>query len=196
MRRKLNEGQERLWKAFIFLVRLLPLSIPLYLILWLNVSMLPMQRAVADQTVWILRALGFDATESSLIISVGAVDPFIFYIGEDCTGWKSMIFYFALILATLGTGTRKRLLGLAIGIPLIYLGNLLRIIAVVFVEEAFGYDAAMWIHDWLWQAGLMALVLGLWLIWLELDYLKGKADSIIKPNKRRKSGKMRSKNRL
>jgi exosortase/archaeosortase family protein len=172
-KKRLTPQQERMWRVMLFLVRLTLLSVPLYAVLWLNISLVPMQAVIAGQVAWLLGAAGFGVAVNGLFLTVGeaGAGSFTFFIGPDCTGWKSMIAFFALVFATLGIGMRKRLLGLAAGIPLIYLGNLARITVVVLIERGFGLDAAMVFHDLLWQAGLIALVLALWLAWLEWDAL-------------------------
>lgn len=162
---KLTPQQKRLWHTLLFLIRFLILVIPLYIILIFQISLLPLQFIVADHASLLLKFFGFEVVQEELILKVGT-EPFIFYIGEDCVGWKSMLCYFALIFAVLGVSLRKRLIGLLAGLPLIYLGNLARIFLVVLVQQVYGYSAAMFIHDWLWQAGLIALILILWIIWL------------------------------
>jgi exosortase/archaeosortase family protein len=169
----LSKDQERLWKTLQFIVRFTLFSIPLYLILWLNVGMMPLQSLVAGHAAWAIDALGYGVSREGLFLSVGQASPFIFLISEDCTGWKSMLAFIALVISTLCVTFKKRALGIAIGIPLIYLGNLARILLVVVIEAAYGYEAALFFHDWLWQAGLIALVLVLWLAWLRSDYLFG-----------------------
>ena len=77
-----------------------------------------------------------------------------------------MLFLFALIFAVPAISLRKRILGLIIGIPIIWLGNLGRVAGVVLAQGAWGREGAMLIHDWLFQAGLVTLVLGIWLAWL------------------------------
>ncbi len=174
---KLTKEQERLWRTLQFIIRFTVFSIPLYLIIWLNIGMMPLQFLVADHAFWAIDAYGYSVSMDGLLMSVGQDSPFMFLIGEDCTGWKSMLAFVALVIATLGVSLRKRALGIAVGIPLIYLGNLARILLVVMAEAAYGYDAALFIHDWLWQAGLIALVLVLWLGWLRYDSIR----SMMKP---------------
>lgn len=169
---KLTKGQQKQWEILQFLLRLLVLSIPLYLILWLNPSMLHIQRAVTDHSHMVLTAMGLEVESTDLIIMIGTYRPFVIYIGPDCTGWKSMVAYFALLLATMGVTMRKRALGLLAGIPLIYAGNIFRIVMVVVIEGTWGREAATFFHDFLWQVGLTALVIILWLAWLRWDFIK------------------------
>ncbi|MBN1896956.1 MAG: exosortase/archaeosortase family protein [Candidatus Aenigmarchaeota archaeon] len=165
---------EKLVRLLLFVVRLILLSVPLYLVIVLGISMLPLQQAVAAHSEWLISASGFDVSSMGLVLVCGPGEPFTFYIGEDCTGWKSMMLLFALMFATMEAGYRRKLLGLAVGIPLIYAANLLRILAVVFTESLYGYDTAMFVHDWLWQLGLLAVVLVIWLCWLKWDRLTAK----------------------
>ena len=176
---KLTKEQERLWNTLQFIVRFTIFSIPLYLIIWLNVGMMPLQSLVADHSFLMIDAFGYDVSRDGLLLSVGEDQPFRFLIGEDCTGWKSMLAFAALVIATLGVTLKKRAIGIVVGIPLIYLGNLARIIIVVMAESAYGYDAAIFIHDWLWQAGLIALVLVLWLGWLRHESLHSRMMPIL-----------------
>ncbi len=167
---KLSKRDEKLWDALHFLIRLLLFSIPLYLILWMNPSLLPLQEAVTAQSRSALGLLGVEVLRSDLVLMVGeSCDPFIMFIGPDCTGWKSMVLFFALLFATVGASMRKRIAGLLIGLPVIHFGNVARIVVVVLIQRALGTDAAVLCHDVLWQAGLGALVLGLWAIWLKWD---------------------------
>lgn len=185
--KRLTREQKKLWKTLQFVLRFTLLSIPLYLVLWLNLSMLPAQHLVADHATWALSALSFTVTKSDLILGAGAEKPFLFYIGPDCIGWKSMLCFIALVFASLGVKMKKRILGIVFGIPAIYLGNLARIIIVVLIERSYGLEAALVFHDWLWQAGLMALVLSAWLIWLKWEDIQSFLVSFWEQWKRGKS---------
>jgi exosortase/archaeosortase family protein len=178
--KKLDNRQQRLWSAFEFLVRLLVLSIPLYLIIGVGLSgtlLSPLQSAVVEQSAWVLERMGFEVQYSDVFVtssSSPAAEPFNFMINEDCTGWKSMLFLFALLFAVPGIALGKRLWGLVFGLPAIWVGNLARVVGVVLAEQAYGVEAALIIHDYLWQAGLIALVLGIWMAWLGLAREKRK----------------------
>jgi exosortase/archaeosortase family protein len=162
----LDRKQKKLWHFLIFLIRLTLLSIPVYIILWSDFILLPLQALTASNTAFILSSMGFGVKVHNLLISIGDASPFTFFIGPDCTAWKSLLAFFALVFAPPGFKMSRRLKGLAVGFPAIYAGNILRIILVVLIERNFGNEAAVVFHDWLWQAGLIALVLLLWLCWL------------------------------
>jgi len=161
---KLTPEQQRLWKTLQFLLRLLALSAPLYLIIFFAADLSALQLAAAGQSAWLLRVLGWSVSQSGPLLTTG---DFTFLINQDCTGWKSVLFLFALIFAVPGIALKKRLTGLAIGFPLIWLGNLGRILGTVFVQAGWGTETALLAHDWGWQLGLVGLVLGIWLAWLK-----------------------------
>jgi exosortase/archaeosortase family protein len=182
---KLTKDQEKMWQTLLFLVKLLILVIPLYLILAFNVDLSPLQEITTNQAYWMFKNMGFDVSRDGFILSVSSAsgvntNPVVFLISEDCTAWKSILLLFALIVAVAGVSMKKRLLGLAVGIPVLWLGNLARIFAIVLIAQNYGFAAANVVHDYLWQLGLISLVLLIWVAWL---WFSGK----IKPIKIKKS---------
>jgi exosortase/archaeosortase family protein len=170
--KKLNKSQLRMLKTFEFLVRLLLLSIPLYLIIGFGMSsnlLKPLQASVAGQSGWVLEQMGYRILYDDVFITAYSdygKEPFNFMINEDCTGWKSMLFLFALMFAVPAITMRKRLIGLVIGVIVIWIGNIARVVGVVLAERAYGVEVALLVHDYLWQVGLICLVLVIWLVWL------------------------------
>lgn len=163
---KLSAGQERLWETFLFLIKILVFAIPLYLVLTFQGALYPLQDLVSQNVYIVLRYFGYDVVREGFLLSIEGENPFIFLVSEDCTGWKSMLFLIALIVAVPKVSRGKRMVGIIFGIPLIYLGNLLRILLIVQVEQVYGLEFANVIHDYLWQAGLISLVLVIWVFWL------------------------------
>ncbi|MBU0530599.1 MAG: exosortase/archaeosortase family protein [Candidatus Aenigmatarchaeota archaeon] len=165
-----TQRNKQLHKTMIFFWRLVLLSIPLYIVLTLAINLGFMQNIVATQSLWMFSLTGFTVAQDGPALTVGleneAQQPFSFAISEDSTGWKSMLFMFALIFAVPDVHNKKRLLGLLF-IPVVWAGNLLRIWAIVMIERSYGFQAAMVAHDYLWRIGLLVLVIGLWLIWLK-----------------------------
>lgn len=106
--KNLTPQQKRLWETFLFLAKVLVLSVPLYMIIIFSVSLYPLQALDASVSSGILRSLGYAVTQEGATITVGGPNPFSFFLTEDCTAWKSFLFLFALIFAVpkvpLGTG--------------------------------------------------------------------------------------------
>jgi exosortase/archaeosortase family protein len=166
---KFNPAQKRMWNVIVFLARLLVLTVPLYLIMSFSSLLFPIQLLVASQVGWILQAMGYTVVQYSALITVS--DPlsgwiFKFWIDADCTAWKSMLLAFALIFAVPRVKMKKRLYGLVLALPVIWIGNLVRITWSVLIEQSYGLETAIFVHDVLWQLGLTVIVLVVWLIWL------------------------------
>jgi exosortase H (IPTLxxWG-CTERM-specific) len=85
-------------------------------------------------------------------------------IVAECFGLLEMAIFAAAVLA-FATSWRKRLLGLALGLPVIFAFNLLRIGMLLWVgrhSRAF-FEFA---HLYFWQATLVLGITGLWLLWV------------------------------
>ncbi|MFH1978202.1 MAG: archaeosortase/exosortase family protein [Candidatus Aenigmatarchaeota archaeon] len=167
--KKMEKHNPQMWKTLIFFSRLVVLSIPVYLVITLGVDLIVLQNTVADNSYLMFKYTGFAVAKEGPALTVGLDDetrqPFYFIISEDSTGWKSLLFFGALLLAVPEIHNRKRMWGLIIGLPVIWIGNLVRIYVIVMVERSYGFQAAAITHDYLWQVGLMILVLATWLLW-------------------------------
>jgi exosortase/archaeosortase family protein len=172
LRLGMTPQQEKLWETFLFLVKVLVLSIPLYLVIIFSMSLYPFQAIDAFVSSGILRALGYQVLQEGAYLTVGTGNPFSFFLTEDCTAWKSFLFLFALIFAVPKVPLRKRLSGLGLGIPVLWLGNQARIVGVILTEQATDVQFAMLTHDYFWRVFLVFLVLGVWLVWMRCPYLR------------------------
>ncbi len=170
----LTKSQKRLWELEKFLLKVIALVIPVYLIIIFGVSLGPVQLEVARESGWILGAMGFNATlyGAAIVMEFAGKAPFFFTISADCTGWKAMLFFAALLLAVPRRAWRARIAGLAAGVAAIWLVNLFRVAAVVSTYSSYGLDAAMLVHDHIWQIGMGLAALLLWAAWLKLSVKK------------------------
>ena len=165
--KKLSKEQEQYWDILMFLLRLMLLSLPLYVVMSFPGSLYFAQIITANITFIYLEALGLPVTQQLMQNTIAyPQNPFIFIINEDCTGWKSLLFLFALIFAVKGPVFRSRLYGFLIGSGAILAANLARIFAVIAFEKVQGVDFAMFFHDWVFRYCLVALVLSIWVFWL------------------------------
>ncbi len=163
---RLNRKQGKLLTVVVFLARLALFSIPLYAVLWINPDMAPLQYAVRDETVLLAGFFGVDADVNGFDVNLSTVDgPMTVNIAEDCTGWKSVIAYMALVFAVPKVDNRKRLIGM-IGIPVIYAANIIRIAFLLWTAASMGISEFRLFHEYLWKFGLSAVVFGAWYVWL------------------------------
>lgn len=160
---KLTQREERLKDTVVFFTRLIVMAAPLYAIIFF-VDLYPLQAMIAGHSFLLLEGIGLSPQLDGVGMIVG---DFHFFISKDSTAWKSLLFLAALVVAVPGIAWRKRAWALGLGIPLVYLGNLGRVVGIVLTEQAFGQAAALAVHDYLWRFGLIALVLGIWLVWLK-----------------------------
>ena len=167
LKNKINQNKYKPYiQTLVFLLRLLLLSVPVYMIIYF-VNLYPLQVMVATHTTFLLKLMGFHVAMEGAAVSVGTEKPFNFIISEDSTGWKSFLFLSALIIAVPGIKWKKRVIGIFYGIIALYIGNILRVLTIVISERIYGMNIAMLIHDWLWEFGLTAMVLVLWVVWLK-----------------------------
>ncbi len=108
------------------------------------------------------RAIGVDAVvEGNLILLSSrtlAVDP-------QCTAFTLAAVYMALVLAYPVSWT-KRLLALAIGLPLLQIVNLARLVVVAYASEALAGKSFYIVHDYVFEFGMAFVVFIMWAVWL------------------------------
>nr|MBN2278368.1 exosortase H [candidate division Zixibacteria bacterium] len=85
---------------------------------------------------------------------------------DECTGLFEMLIYLAAVLS-FATTIRKKLLGVAFGLPAIFLFNVIRIIALL-LAGAKSYPVFQFMHLYLWQVTLIIMIAAIWILWLYL----------------------------
>lgn len=150
---------KRLGETLVFLIKLLLLSVPLYMVILLQLDLTALQELVTGLTYSFLDFSGYAIERQGFNL---IAEDFSFYISRDCTGWKGLVFLAALIIAT-KSSIRKKLAGLAL-LPAFFGFNLLRIVSMVWIGTA-NRQLFYVLHDFLWQFSMIAVVLSLWLMW-------------------------------
>lgn len=174
---------QKLLKILRFLVLFNLFAVPLYLFVAFNISIYPLQIFTAKVVHSSLSIAGVDAEIDDIDITVPSPDGnFTGTINWDCTGWKSVLAFIALIFAT-EEGLRKKIYSFAF-IPLIYAINIARatyIFMFVAMNGLSGYEA---LHSFLFGFFMITVVLCFWFVWLRYF-------NIEEPNKRiKKKGPM------
>jgi exosortase/archaeosortase family protein len=85
----------------------------------------------------------------------------ILRIDLDCTGASLMLVYAALVLAY-PLSAKRKLVGLAIGLPIIVLANLLRLAAVTQLSGPLDDKAFLFVHDYLFEVAMVSVVIIAW----------------------------------
>ncbi len=160
----------KLKQAILFLVKLNLLALPLYLIIYLNLSFAPLQNFLASLSSAIVGGFGYEVASASSVVAVrdgGTVSNF--EISWDSTGWKSLYVLTILALATPTISIKKKALFLAAGLPIIFLINFFRIITTIILTVQTGSVYFDFIHTVLWRAVAIASVIGLWYVWIRKE---------------------------
>ncbi len=92
------------------------------------------------------------------------MDGFAVRIIEECTGIFEVIIFVAAVLAFPTTWV-KRLIGLGMGIPLLYVFNVVRILVLILVGR-YQPDVFEFMHLYFWQATLILMITSVWLLWI------------------------------
>jgi archaeosortase B (VPXXXP-CTERM-specific) len=119
----------------------------------------------------------FTAQLTSAVVSLFGSDVFCFKqmvtfngfsveIIDECTGLLEMLIYSVAVLS-FSASIKQKLIGLAAGIPAIYLFNLLRII-VLLIVGSYSQEWFDFLHLYLWQVTLIVMIAAVWIGWLYL----------------------------
>lgn len=90
----------------------------------------------------------------------------ILRIDVDCTGISLLMLYSALVLAY-PLRAKWKFMGLAMGIPVLFLANLTRLIAVAMFSNMLSDKVFLFVHDYLFKIVMMGVVIGLWALFLQ-----------------------------
>ena len=122
----------------------------------------PVMKLTADITGACSNATGLTATVQGNDVVLASR---ILRIDPDCTGITLMIMYSALVLAY-PLSTKRKLLGLVIGIPVIAAANLARLFAVAQLSGVLSDNVFFFVHDYLFKVLMVAVVIVLWALYL------------------------------
>jgi len=172
-----GRNNEQLARVLGFFIKLNAYAVPLYTFLLLDIRFAFVQDFVRDASFFLLNSAGFSPALNGYVLSIpitngswGAV------INWDCTGWKSLLFMFALVMAA-GRSMDKKLAGLAVLLPLVFAVNIARIFFMFWIAST---NLALFpvIHAVVWSFGLLAAVLIFWILWMKWDTIKEQARGI------------------
>lgn len=150
--------------VLLFLIKFNLLLIPFYVIIYLDLSFYPLQIAFTNFLASILNSLGYQVSASDFLLFVGESGIPI-DISRDCIGWKGMYSLFALVFAT-PSELKSKLKFLSIGLPFMFLVNILRIIITLIIGLNLGLHYLEFIHTFLWQQVMIIVLISAWYLWL------------------------------
>lgn len=127
----------------------------------------PLTTLTANITFVLLKLIGMDVVrEASVIFQPGGFSYEIYF---RCTGFLPVACLTVSILAHSGC-LRHKLIGLAVGIPLLILLNLVRLVHL-FIIGVTRPDLFDFAHSVLWESAIILAVIGCWFIWKKWTYI-------------------------
>lgn len=117
--------------------------------------------ATARALYLVLRALGAESSLEGNLVRLGG---FGVRIIEECTGIFEAVIFAAAVLA-FPTGLAKKAIGIALGVPLLYLFNAARILVLLVVGRSWPARFEF-MHLYFWQATLILMITSVWLLWI------------------------------
>ena len=108
--------------------------------------------------------LSLFSSETSLTGNMVHLGQFSVDIIEECTGIFEALIFLAAVLAY-PTRWRDKLIGIGLGVPILYAFNLARILVLLWVGR-FHYALFDFMHIYFWQATLILMITSVWLLWI------------------------------
>jgi exosortase/archaeosortase family protein len=173
---KRTQKKKVIKEIFIFLIKFNVLLIPFYLIILLDINFYPLQIQFANFIAIILKGLGHNVEISNFILYVDNSYPID--ISRDCIGWKGIYSLFALLFATRGK-IKNKLKFFAIWAPILFLINIFRVLITLLIGLNYGLAYLEIAHSFLWQEGMILIVVAVWYVWLKKGNLIGDARNIL-----------------
>jgi archaeosortase B (VPXXXP-CTERM-specific) len=118
--------------------------------------------ATAEITGACLGFLGLATRVSGRIVSL---PNFSIEVVGECTGLYEMLIFLAAVIAY-PAGWKKKALGAALGIPLLYLINIVR---MVFITAVGNWSPSTFelMHLYFWQVAMILIIVAVWVLWIE-----------------------------
>jgi len=182
------KARKKLVEIALFLIKLNLFSALLVFLQIFQLPVLILTKATFLLTFFLTSILGLKAiaNNSTLILR-----DFTIVIDEDCSGWKALVFFLALIFSTPRRKIKERLTFLFLGSLSLFFFNILRIIVCILVLLKFPQSFLL-LHDILWRESMIFLTLLLWIVFLYKGRLKNIISSplvIIRWNSARRAGR-------
>jgi exosortase H (IPTLxxWG-CTERM-specific) len=123
----------------------------------------PYTALVAIGAELIVKAFGTEIVRDDLVIRS---PDFSLVIQEECNGISALLIFLAAVLAH-PVAPLKKLFGIALGIPAIYVFNEIRVVSLYYIK--WHWPAAFDVmHEYVWQALVIIFAIVAWLFWAGL----------------------------
>lgn len=136
---------------------------------WLVRRLSPLDQWTAQVTASVLEECGMEVEQQDAVLSHPT--GFGYEIYYRCTGLLPAAFLAVAVLAVPASGRRK-LAGIALGVPLVFLLNLARLVSLFYIGVSYP-GAFTLMHQLVWEAVVAGFVVGYWLWWMRAASMAG-----------------------
>jgi len=116
----------------------------------------------ADVTGLFLKLFGMSVNVSGRVVNLSNFSMEV--IGE-CTGLYEMLIFLAAMIAY-PANYKKKLIGAGLGIPLLYVINIIRMIFIAIIGN-WSPKTFDFMHLYFWQVAMILIIVSVWLLWIE-----------------------------
>lgn len=160
-RRKTKKEITRFYLIFPLLLLIIFFVFP-----YVNPYLEPQIIAVSSWTAgfmgFVLNFFGINTHNIGPVLSLNNLS--IRVVGE-CLGVKEMLIFFAVVLAS-PANYKKKLWGILLGIPVLYIVNILRMLLITAIGN-WNPKTFNFLHLYFWQVAGILIIGGIWLFWME-----------------------------
>ena len=134
--------------SWLGVIRFIALPLFLSLIFVYLVGFEPYQALIARCSSFLLSSLDVlhEREGFSLFLELQGV-PYEIVVSEACSGIASVLMFSSLVLGLPGVSTKKRGVALLLGLPFIFIGDILRISFVIYFSHLWDWAPYMMLHD-------------------------------------------------
>jgi len=172
----IGKREKLLVDVVLFLIKFSLFSIPIYIIKFLNLNLLPLQQIHAFILAYLLNLVSiksqvFYTLSPETLAEIPAIHlenfNLSFAIDNSCTGYIAMLALTGLIFSTPRKKFKQRVLFLIGGLLILFVINVLRIFLTILFALNFGEEYLDIVHGLLWREFLLIVVILLWIVFLK-----------------------------
>ena len=116
----------------------------------------------ADLTGLVLKLFGMTVNISGRVVSL---NNFSMEVVGECTGLYEMLIFLAAMIAY-PAGYKKKLIGAGLGLPLLYVINVIRMVFIAVVGN-WSPKSFDFMHIYFWQVAMILIIVSVWVLWIE-----------------------------
>jgi archaeosortase B (VPXXXP-CTERM-specific) len=129
--------------------------------------------ATADITGFFLKLFGMMVNVDGRVVSL---NNFSMEVVGECTGLYEMLIFLAAMIAY-PASYKKKLIGAGLGIPLLYVINIIRMIFIAVIGN-WSPETFDFMHLYFWQVAMILIIVSVWVLWIEKVVHYSKSGSV------------------